>query len=103
MTETAKAMMTDAEVMALHQAYIDKHKKAFRVAFDLLNRLWPPKNDAEWFKNTAIPDMTLTYNDCVDNRLAKELVMAVSGYVVDMAPVLRGEMRRKEDEAGESV
>ena len=92
MTETARAMMSDAEVMALHQAYIDKHKKAFRVAFDLLNRLWPPKNTVEWWSDVAIPDMTLVYDNAKDNPLAQELVLAIVGYVEKMAGHLRDQV-----------
>ncbi len=103
MTETARAMMSDAEVMAIHQDYIDKHKKAFRVAFDMLNRLWPPKNTVEWWSNVAIPDMTLVYDDAKDNPLAQALVLAIAWYLEQMGKALQGEMRREEDEAGESV
>ena len=85
MTETAKAMMTDAEAMALHQAYIDKHKKAFRVAFDALNRCMPPENSVEYFSEKAIPICQKAYEDVADNPLGKRLVIDVFCHLEDMA------------------
>lgn len=77
--------MTDAEVIATHQAYADQHKKAFRAAFDCLANLWPPKNDPEWFMNTAYPVCAAAYIENRENALAREMVMMVFGYLERMA------------------
>ena len=83
MTETAKAMMTDAEVMALHQAYIDKHKKAFRVAFDFLNKFFPPRRDPDWFREQVNPvwDGLLAEADEEGNNLTHRPLMEVYAYL----------------------
>ena len=86
--------MTDEEVLALHKAYHEQHKKAFRVAFDTLTRLWPPETDpeksAEWFRDTACPMcMDAYFGELKDNPLGKALMEAVYGYLDRMAVELR--------------
>ena len=74
MSETSEKLMTDAEVMAVHQEYIARHKKAFRVAFDTLQKLWPPKNDPEWFVTVAGPACELAYEDVKGDPLGAVLI-----------------------------
>lgn len=77
--------MTDEEMAVLHKEYMDKHKKAFRIAFDTLKELWPPKNDAEWFANVAYPACADGYHQMDGDTLCKGLMLAVYGYLDEMA------------------
>lgn len=79
--------MTDEELVAMHQRYLDQHKQAFRAAFDLLRKHWPPKCDPEWFTQGPAPDFTVAYDRFVkdDNRIGMELLVAVYHYMEGMA------------------
>lgn len=85
MTEVATQAMNDAAVMAVHQEYVEKHKKAFRMAFDLLQALWPPKNDPTWFVTVAYPKSAEAYAELHDNPLGMNLILDVFEYLDRMA------------------
>lgn len=56
------------------------HKKAFRVAFDMLDRNYPPENTVEYW--TKVTNQTaLDYHDNRDNMLCGLLMMAVTEYL----------------------
>jgi len=56
------------------------HKKAFRVAFDMLEKNWPPENTVEYW--TKVTNQTaLDYHDNRDNALCGLLMMAVTEYL----------------------
>lgn len=57
-----------------------KHKKAFRVAFDELNKLWPPENTLEYW-NLAAKDLALVFNENQTNELCKSLLLALIDYL----------------------
>ena len=63
--------------------YTEQHKLAFRTAFNVLNTLWPPENNAEyWQKATAV--CTTAWHDTLDgNPLGKALVEAVFDYLAE--------------------
>lgn len=62
------------------QDYADRHKRAFREAFDFLNAHFPPLFSAEWWEET-IKDIEIAYESNTDNRLQKELLVAVFNYL----------------------
>ena len=82
--------MTDEELIELHKQYLEKHKKAFRVAFDALKECWPPKNDPEWFASKAYPVCADGFHETGEDPLAKGLLLAVYGYLDEMAVKLGG-------------
>lgn len=56
------------------------HKKAFRVAFDMTEKNYPPENTVEYW--TKVTDQTaLDYHDNRDNMLCGLLMMAVTEYL----------------------
>lgn len=56
------------------------HKRAFRVAYDLLKKLCPPENTVEYWKE--VTDRTaLDYHDNKGNLLCELLLMAVTEYL----------------------
>ena len=63
------------------------HKKAFRVAFDLLNELWPPENTAEYFTEKAYPRCAEAWDEfnATNNPLGMEFVKCVYWYLADTA------------------
>lgn len=56
------------------------HKKAFRVAFDMLEKNWPPENTVEYWKKVT-NQTALDYHDNRDNMLCGLLMMAVTEYL----------------------
>ena len=56
------------------------HKRAFRVAYDMLEKNWPPENTVEYW--TKVTDQTaLDYHDNRDNVLCGILMLAVTEYL----------------------
>ena len=84
------AELTNEEVIEIHKDYTEMHKKAFRVAFDTLMKLWPPHYDPEWFVNTAAPACQLAYESVKGNALGERLVMEVLAYLEDTVRKMRG-------------
>lgn len=82
--EAGKAVMNSLAKMEKQiqssQRYDQEHKRAFRVAFNLLKELFPPKDDAEYWvfasKRVALMD-----HDNKDNPLCRELLLAVYSYL----------------------
>ena len=63
------------------EQYADRHKKAFRVAFDYLNAHFPPGDSTEWWEQTA---KDAEYASIViSNRdpLATELLVSIYNYL----------------------
>ena len=87
----ARALMESAQAeqqQAAQQADIaTQHKKAFRVAFDLLKELYPPKNDAEYWMFAA-NRVALIDNENKDNPLCRQLLLALYAY-------LEGEIKKE--------
>ena len=55
-------------------------KRAFRVAYELLERYYPPKQDEEYWKELA-KDLALLGNQHRDDYLARILLITVYEYL----------------------
>ena len=60
--------------------YTALHKTAFRTAFDMLNKLFPPNDTVDYWVDAG-KAVALTYNEHKDNELAKILLTAVYEYL----------------------
>lgn len=80
----AQAMLQSAQLEQQAQEkasqYKTLHKKAFRVAFDLMEKLWPPENTEEYWK-LVTDRMALDYHDNKENLLCGLLILAVTEYL----------------------
>lgn len=56
------------------------HKRAFRVAYDMLEKNWPPENTVEYWKKVT-DRMALDYHDNRENALCGMLMLAVTEYL----------------------
>ena len=56
------------------------HKKAFRVAYDMQEMLYPPENTVEYWKEVT-DRMALDYHDNRENALCGILMLAVTEYL----------------------
>lgn len=89
--------LTDDEVLDEHRRWLEQHKKAFRVAFDDLRKLWPPKNDTQWFVDTAYPVCAAHYAEFEKdgNDLGMSLMLTVYGYLDRMSVKLGAKEREQ--------
>ena len=62
------------------QEYAERHKKAFRIAFDFLNAHFPPTWDNAWWEQTA-KDAGLVSDENENEMLCMELLTAVISYL----------------------
>lgn len=60
------------------------HKKAFRVAYDLLTELYPIGKEPDDYWKFAAERVALIYSENKENRLCELLMMAVWEYVEDV-------------------
>ena len=56
------------------------HKSAFRAAFDTLAILWPPEDEAGYWKMVT-DRMSLIFNDNKGNELAKAFLVTLTEYL----------------------
>jgi len=56
------------------------HKRAFRVAYDMLEKLYPPENTVEYWEEVT-DRMALDYHDNRENALCGILMLAVTEYL----------------------
>ena len=101
--ETARAMLTqaatDEEKQAMRKMDVQTmHKKAFRVAFDLLKELYPPKNDAEYW-TFAAKRVSLICDDNKDNPLCRCLLLGLYDYLEGEVKKEMTNLERKEEYA----
>lgn len=69
-----------------------KHQAAFRVAYDTLKALWPPRNDVEWFSKTAYPVCAVAHEDKLkDNPLGQRFIEVLYWYLGDMVAEMDGQ------------
>ena len=62
-------------------AYLAKHKTAFRIAFDFLNSHFPPGESTDWWEQTA-KDAEYAHVVTADREpLATELLLGVYNYL----------------------
>lgn len=61
-------------------AYENRHKQAFRIAFDALNEVFPPEDTVAYFEKTN-ERLKEIYNVHCDNPLCKELILAIANYL----------------------
>jgi len=83
MTDTTNLSLTEmgAELDRLQEEE-QEHKHAFRVAFDILKAVWPPKWDADYYIK-AYQDIAIAYDDNKNNALCTELLLAIVNYLND--------------------
>lgn len=62
------------------EEYYAMHQKAFRTAFDFLNKHFPPGTDPSWWY-TAAADVTEASMNAGDSKLAVELLTGVYNYL----------------------
>lgn len=62
------------------EEYAKMHQKAFRCAFDYLNKHFPPGQDSEWWEQ-AVKDLSAFSIAAGENRLAVELLSGVYDYL----------------------
>lgn len=83
----AQAMMQSAQREQQEQEkanqYKTLHKKAFRVAYDMLEKNWPPENTVEYWKEVT-DRMALDYHENKDNLLCELLMLAVMEYLEEI-------------------
>lgn len=72
--------MADTKGLPTPQEYADRHRKAFRAAFDFLNGHFPPTADADWWDN-AVADAVKTIEDKDASSLTRDLVFSVFDYI----------------------
>ena len=70
------------------QEYVAKHKQAFRLAFDFLNKNFPPNDDPDWWGAAAV-EMVDFIHQADDSVLAKNLMFAVYDYIEDECKIRR--------------
>lgn len=73
------------------EEYYAEHQKAFRTAFDFLNKHFPPEDSPEWWQQ-AIKDASDMALLAGEGKLVNGLVVAVYDYLED--DLLK---RRKQD------
>lgn len=86
-------MTSDSTQTLLSQKeYSERHKKAFRVAFDFLNGHFPPSSDPDWWDNTILDaSKAITGND--DFNLTRDLIFTIFDYI-DRECKLRMDLKR---------
>lgn len=81
----AQALMQSAQLEQQAQEkanqYKALHKRAFRVAYDLLTELYPIGNEPDDYWKFATERVALIYSENKENRLCELLMMAVWEYV----------------------
>ena len=81
----AQALMQSAQREQQEQEkanqYKAMHKRAFRVAYDLLTELYPIGKEPDDYWKFATERVALIYSENKDNRLCELLMMAVWEYV----------------------
>ena len=77
------------------QEYADRHKRAFREAFNFLNAHFPPHEETEWWDRAAKDLQDMDIED-QHNPLLIELICAVYNYIGQ-------EAKMKEEQKGETV
>ena len=73
------------------QEYVERHKKAFRDAFNFLNAHFPPQPDADWWKATT-EDITAASLKDGENKLIVGLLTGVFDYLDS-----ESKLRREDD------
>lgn len=73
------------------EGYVDRHKKAFRCAFDYLNAHFPPESEPEWWERAA-KDVSEASISNGENKLVTGLLLGVYDYLED-----EWKLRRKEN------
>ena len=68
--------------------YTALHKKAFRVAFDVVQEYWPPVNDVDYFNRLYAKVIDVVCGELKGNELGKRFMEMVYWYMADMAKVI---------------
>lgn len=72
------------------EEYVERHKRAFRVAFDFLNAHFPPFHASDWWDMTA-NDLGKIGRENEDNTLLVELIIGVYNYLEKEEKIRRTE------------
>lgn len=64
------------------EEYVQKHQKAFRCAFDFLNKHFPPEDTPEWWEQ-ACKDVVDASVSQGENNLVVRMLGAVYDYLDD--------------------
>ena len=75
------------------QAYAERHKKAFRAAFDFLNSHFPPTTDPDWWSEAALETGRIMQESGDTSNLTRDLLLAVFSYI-DQECKLRMSLKR---------
>ena len=70
------------------EQYVQKHQKAFRCAFDFLNKHFPPEDTPEWWEQTT-KDVTEASISQGENKLIVGLLIGVFDYLDDERRIRR--------------
>jgi len=92
--EMMQDMKRERELAEKATADREMHKRAFRVAFDTLNELYPPVDCPEYFDRGG-QVCNKAFKENADNPLARELLITVWQYIGDTVA-----KQRKESEKG---
>lgn len=57
-----------------------QHKKAFRLAFDFLEKMWPPENTLDYW-TMVCAQTALLYSESSENKLCKLFLLAIMDYL----------------------
>ena len=81
MTETvSETLASMAEGLDRTVADHNRHKKAFRIAFDYLNKHWPPENSESWWVSAA-SDLADANFAADGDALCRELLIGIYSYL----------------------
>jgi len=64
------------------EEYAKRHQKAFRAAFDFLNKHFPPGDGEEWWLGVA-KDADIASIENGENKLVNGLIAGVMDYIED--------------------
>lgn len=80
MNEVQMSLLDEANKIDALQDKLAEHKTAFRVAYDFLEKHYPPANTQEYWTRTA-DDMSVVADDNKSNKLCWQLLTALLLYL----------------------
>lgn len=73
--------MDDTTGLPNHREYAERHKKAFRAAFDFLNSHFPPTTDLDWWSEAVLETGRIMQESGDTSNLTRDLLLAVFNYI----------------------
>ena len=83
-----ESLKQDEKTILSPEEYIQRHKLAFRCAFDFLNEHFPPGEDAEWWLK-ATRELKAASIEHGEDRLLNGLLLGVFEYIYDEYEIRR--------------